>query len=83
MRIYLIIFFYKAKRTAFPKSSIKILKTWYESNKDHPYASWNLKQELSELTNLSVKQVHKWLINERFKNKASICTCESCRKENE
>ena len=41
------------------------LAAWFKHNADHPYPSQEAKEQLSEQTGLSVKQVTVWFMNAR------------------
>lgn len=47
--------------------SKNILELWFSQNILYPYANKETKKELSDKTNLSVKQITQWLINQRKK----------------
>lgn len=55
----------------FPKQSLNVLKDWYESNKEFPFASQQTKKLLAEKANLSIKQVDSWLCITRTRKKDS------------
>ena len=51
----------------FKEDQVKILNDWLIANVKNPYASYEVKKELSVKTNLSIKQIKQWLVNHRRK----------------
>ena len=68
----------------YSRQSINILKTWFDSHKDNPYASPETKKLLAAQTKLSIQQVSLWLTNERKKIKKlnPVRTCEPLSTRN-
>ncbi len=48
-------------------NSLKILNDWLRANEDHPYATYDQKEELARLTNLSLYKIEYWLKYHRYK----------------
>lgn len=53
------------------EKSLKVLKQWFEANRNHPYASLKTKKKLSFEANLSIRQITNWLYYERKKMKSN------------
>ena len=49
------------------------MKNWYISNIKNPYASKLTKKELAKQTGLTIKQISKWLNDQRARNKKKEC----------
>eukprot|EP00761_Pharyngomonas_kirbyi_P004736 gb/GECH01004741.1/.p1 GENE.gb/GECH01004741.1/~~gb/GECH01004741.1/.p1 ORF type:complete len:453 (+),score=113.07 gb/GECH01004741.1/:1-1359(+) len=54
-------------RGSLPKTAVEQLKAWLFEHFEHPYPSEEQKQELSNLTNLSLNQVNNWFVNARVR----------------
>mmetsp|Transcript_27735 Transcript_27735/g.38580 ORF Transcript_27735/g.38580 Transcript_27735/m.38580 type:complete len:273 (-) Transcript_27735:509-1327(-) len=57
------------KRCNFSREQVLILNRWLGEHSDNPYPTQAEKIQLSEQTNLSVKQVANWFINTRARGK--------------
>ena len=51
--------------TRFDKEQTRVLKEWYEANRDKPYASDEIINKLAERINLEPRSVRKWMSNKR------------------
>lgn len=55
----------KNKRSNYPKNVTTLLKSWLSSNYENPYPSEVIKQQICEITGLSMIQINNWFINAR------------------
>lgn len=55
----------KRYSTRFDKEQTRVLKEWYEANRDKPYASDEIINKLAERINLEPRSVRKWMSNKR------------------
>jgi hypothetical protein len=55
----------KGKNKHLPQETKTILMTWFLEHADKPYPDKQTKEELARKTNLTVKQVGSWFINQR------------------
>lgn len=53
----------------FPRASVHLLKNWLNSHADHPYPSDEEKEELKQVTGLTLSQISNWLANARRRSK--------------
>jgi hypothetical protein len=60
---------FRKKRVPHSFQSKKILEDWFNNNIQSPYPNDEIKQELVELTNLSITQINNWFMNRRRTNK--------------
>ena len=58
-------------RASLTKTAIQLMEQWYHSHLDHPYPSPIIVEELARRGNIKEKQVRKWFINKRSRNKQS------------
>ena len=47
--------------------AVRILSSWYQRNKEHPYPSHETCEVMSKASNISVEQVKKWFFNRRMR----------------
>ena len=47
--------------------AVRILSSWYQRNKEHPYPSHETCEVMSKASNISVEQVKKWFSNRRMR----------------
>lgn len=59
-----------AAAARFPRTAVKILKTWMIEHIDHPYPTEEEKEALKEETGLSISQISNWMANTRRRQKA-------------
>lgn len=62
----------KKSTTRFSKAAIKILKTWMDDHRDHPYPTDSEKLDLQGRTGLTGNQVSNWMANTRRREKNKI-----------
>ncbi|GAM17210.1 hypothetical protein SAMD00019534_003850 [Acytostelium subglobosum LB1] len=60
------------KNNNLAKDSTKVLRDWFISNLENPYPTQAVKEQLSNLSGLSVHQVSNWFINSRRRNLARL-----------
>ena len=60
-----------------PHESIERLEKWFASHIENPYPSSNVKEELARECDLTVYQIHRWLINKRISRKKETKTEEN------
>jgi Homeobox KN domain/Tc5 transposase DNA-binding domain len=56
--------------TRFSREAVKIMKSWMDVHRDHPYPTDEEKEELKDLTGLKGSQISNWLANTRRRTKA-------------
>jgi hypothetical protein len=52
-----------------PPKATETLKKWYASHTEHPYPSYEEKQQLIAVTSLSLHQINTWFVNRRCREK--------------
>ena len=60
------------KSKKFSNEDTIVLENWYIANLNHPYPTSQEKEELVNMTNLSIEQISKWLSNRRHKKKLKV-----------
>jgi hypothetical protein len=59
----------KRSSTRFSREVLLILKKWMDQHKDHPYPAEDQKEELSQLTGLTIGQISNWFANNRRRSR--------------
>ena len=49
--------------------AVRILSSWYERNKSHPYPSYETCEGMGKASNVTVEQVKKWFANRRMRER--------------
>lgn len=71
-------------RPPFSQGAVKILRRWFATHRSHPYPNQQEKENLCDLTGLSISQISNWFANVRRRSKSSATAfVSSTRNENE
>lgn len=68
--------------TALNPVAVRIMSSWYERNKEHPYPSYDTCEVMAKAARVTVEQVKKWFANRRLRegNTKSLTVIASRRK---